>query len=227
MEWGPVQEAISQLTQVVSYDRANRGLSDLASKPRTVQDSVNELHALVTTLNLPTPLVLVGHSLGGLIVRLYAHRYPKDVAAVVLVDSMHEDQFERIGPLLLSFWPGIITRNFPPVRKLVDFFNNGWKDPAQNIEGMDMLANRTLGQSIDTLENIPVVILTSATFVRGAPPGLGWPKAHKAWVALHQEFLKLSPNSRQVIVEESNHFIQRKHPQVIIRTIQEVLDAIK
>ena len=60
---------------------------------------VADLHSLLATAAIPRPIVLVGHSLGGLIVRLYAYQYPQDVAGLVLVDPMHEDQFDRIGPL--------------------------------------------------------------------------------------------------------------------------------
>ncbi|MEO8544920.1 MAG: alpha/beta hydrolase [Burkholderiaceae bacterium] len=224
-EWAPVQDAISQRTRVVSYDRANRAESDPATKPRTVQDSVNDLHALVVALELSGPLVLVGHSLGGLIVRLYAHQHPKQVAALVLVDPMHEDQFDRIGPLLSGLWPGIITNLIPPVRRFTRFWKSGWQDASNNDEGADMVANKLLGHSIDTLGDLPLVILTSGAFVRGGPPGLGWPKAQKEWVRLHQELLKKSTHSRQIMVEQSNHFIQRGHPQVIIEAIQGVLDA--
>jgi pimeloyl-ACP methyl ester carboxylesterase len=224
-EWAPVQDTISRRTRVVSYDRANRADSDPATKPRTVQDSVNDLHSLIGALELSGPLVLVGHSLGGLIVRLYAHQHPKQVAALVLVDPMHEDQFEKIGPLLSGLWPGIITNLIPPVRRFTRFWKSGWRDASNNDEGVDLVANTRLGHSIDTLGDLPLVILTSGAFVRGGPPGLGWPKAQQVWVQLHRELLKKSTHSRQIMVEQSNHFIQRGHPQVIIDAIQEVLDS--
>src|SRR5690348_14927597 len=88
-EWEPVQRAVAQFTQVCRYDRANRGQSDPAPKPRSAQDAVNDLHTLLSATNVPAPYVLVGHSLGGIIVRLYAHRYPGEVAGLVLVDSAH------------------------------------------------------------------------------------------------------------------------------------------
>src|SRR4029079_17451033 len=95
----PVQREVAQFTRVCRYDRANRGQSDSAPKPRSAQDAVNDLHAVLITAKVPAPYVLVGHSLGGIIVRLYAHQYPGEVAGLVLVDPAHEDQFARMSPL--------------------------------------------------------------------------------------------------------------------------------
>ena len=87
-------------------DAAQRGRhggasrSDPAPLPRTAQDVVADLHALLRAARVPGPYVLVGHSLGGLFVRLSAATYPDEVAGLVLVDSSHEDQFVRLRALL-------------------------------------------------------------------------------------------------------------------------------
>src|SRR5215212_4460165 len=90
--WAGVQPEVARFTRVCSYDRAGLGQSDLAPKGvRTVQDSVGDLHALLTAAAIPGPIILVGHSVGGLIVRLYASQYPDDVAGAVLIDGMPPD----------------------------------------------------------------------------------------------------------------------------------------
>jgi len=91
-EWGHVVEAIAPLTRVVSYDRAGLGASDPAPPPRSTRDMAADLHALLATAATPPPYVLVGHSIGGLAARLYAHRYPREMAGLVLVDATHPDQ---------------------------------------------------------------------------------------------------------------------------------------
>lgn len=93
LSWALVQPEVAQTSRVCVYDRAGLGWSDPSPRPRTVEVMVDELHTLLTTAGIPGPYVLVGHSLGGMIVRLYAHHYPQDVAGMVLVDSSHEDQF--------------------------------------------------------------------------------------------------------------------------------------
>jgi pimeloyl-ACP methyl ester carboxylesterase len=79
--------------------RAGTGESSPAETPRTADDLLRDLEAVVTAL--PTPrVVLVGNSLGGALARLYAHRHPGGVSGIVLVDSFHAAQFDRIGPML-------------------------------------------------------------------------------------------------------------------------------
>ena len=80
--WLSVQVAVGPDTRVCSYDRANApgGASDPAPTPRTAEEVVADLHALLAAAEVPGPYVLVGHSLGGLFVRLYAGRYPDEVA---------------------------------------------------------------------------------------------------------------------------------------------------
>lgn len=84
--WDWVVDAIATFARVVSYDRAGRGASDPAPTPRTSRDMVSDLRALLGTAAIPGPYVLVGHSLGGLNVRLFTHRYPDEVAGLILID---------------------------------------------------------------------------------------------------------------------------------------------
>jgi pimeloyl-ACP methyl ester carboxylesterase len=94
--WSLVQPAVAQTTRACVYDRAGLGWSEVSPKPRTAADMAEELRALLAAAAVPGPYVLVGHSFGGLLVRLYAARYPQEVAGLVLVDSAHEEQYRRV-----------------------------------------------------------------------------------------------------------------------------------
>ena len=96
--WGLVQPRVAEFTRVISYDRAGYGRSDPAEKPRTAQVLADELHGLLVSARIPGPYVLVGHSFGGFIARMYTRRYPGDVAGVVLIDAVHEDEWSRGYP---------------------------------------------------------------------------------------------------------------------------------
>ncbi|QAY78476.1 alpha/beta fold hydrolase [Sphingosinicella sp. BN140058] len=100
--WALVQPAISAQARACSYDRAGLGRSDPAAGPRTPVAIAEDLHALIAAAELKTPLVLVGHSLGGFNVKLYAALYPEDVAGLVLVDPAEERSGERSRSLLRS-----------------------------------------------------------------------------------------------------------------------------
>ncbi|HEY7546882.1 MAG TPA: alpha/beta fold hydrolase, partial [Blastocatellia bacterium] len=84
---------MAKLARVCVYDRAGIGKSDrLGEEERTALQMVEDLHTLLRKGEISGPYVLVGHSFGGLLVRLYASRFPEEVAAMVLVDSVHEDE---------------------------------------------------------------------------------------------------------------------------------------
>ncbi len=89
--WSPVwyktQPVVAQRTRVCAFDRAGYGFSDPAPRPQILSDTVNDLHAVLKAAPIPGPYVLVGHSLGGVEARLYAQRWPQDVAGMILVDT--------------------------------------------------------------------------------------------------------------------------------------------
>lgn len=95
LTWSLVQEQIGDLTQVCAYDRAGLGWSDPAPGPLTSAQVAESLHTLLHNAGIPGPYVLVGHSIGGLYVRSFAHQYPAEVVGLVLVDSSHENQMVR------------------------------------------------------------------------------------------------------------------------------------
>ena len=109
LSWRKVQPQIAQLTRVCSYDRAGIGYSDTGSRPRTSKVMAEELHALLLAAGIAPPYILVGHSLGGYNVRLYASLYRNEVAGMVLVDASHPDQDNRF-PLELKNMEGTWLR---------------------------------------------------------------------------------------------------------------------
>ena len=224
-EWERVQREVEQFTQVCRYDRANRGQSDPAPKPRSAHDCVEDLRALLSAAKLPAPYVLVGHSLGGIIVRLYAHHYPAEVAGLVLVDPAHEDQFERISPLIPAPFPGEPEE----LTSFRDFWNSGWRDPKRNGEGIDFLATRAQAQAIDSLGDIPLLILTAGSeFIKHTPPGNADAARMQAlWGELQHEIMHLSSDAQQIRVRDSGHFIQREQPQMIITAIRQLVEKLR
>src|SRR5215212_9078033 len=85
--WVRVQQDVSSATRVCAYDRAGMGWSEMSPEPRDAEQITSELHTLLKGAGIDGPYVLVGHSLGGISMQTYAHRYPEEVAGVVLVDS--------------------------------------------------------------------------------------------------------------------------------------------
>lgn len=100
LDWALVQPEIAKFARVYSYDRAGNGWSEESPYPRTSENIIDELHTLLVNAGVKGPYILVGHSFGGINLRLFAKRYPQDILGIVLVDAAHEDQMEKLPP-----WP--------------------------------------------------------------------------------------------------------------------------
>ena len=116
--WGYVQPEVAKTTRVCTYDRAGWGWSDPGPEPRDAAQIAKELHTLLQKANIPGPYVIVGHSLGGLPVRVFTHDYPAEVAGVVLVELMFPGQTGYATPSIVTSSSPLLAR-FGLVRLLV------------------------------------------------------------------------------------------------------------
>jgi pimeloyl-ACP methyl ester carboxylesterase len=96
IHWQLVAPEVAKFAHVVTYDRAGHGWSDPSPLVRTSENVVKELHTMLHNAQIPAPYILVGHSWGGLNVRLFASMYPDEIVGVVLVDSVHEEIYEKL-----------------------------------------------------------------------------------------------------------------------------------
>ena len=94
LQYARIQSAVGTLTRVLAYDRAGQGWSDAGPNPRTPANLAAELQALLGKRDLHPPYVLVWHSFGGMLARIYAGSHPEEVAGVILVDATHVDEYE-------------------------------------------------------------------------------------------------------------------------------------
>ncbi len=101
ISWGVVQLAIARVTKVCSYERAGYGFSDPGPLPHTTAAIVYDLHELLQNAAVSPPYVIVGHSMAGLDVRLYADRYRSEVVGLVLIDPVVEG------------WDAVVQRMLP------------------------------------------------------------------------------------------------------------------
>ena len=98
--WVGVQSVVAGQTRICVYDRPGMGWSDRDPRPPTLRRSVRNLRTLLDHAGIEGPYVLAGHAAGGLLVRRFAADYPNEVAAVLLVDSAHENQARRLARTL-------------------------------------------------------------------------------------------------------------------------------
>ena len=98
LDWSLVQPEIARFARVITYDRAGYAWSDASPLERTSKNIVQELHTMLQVAQISGPYILVGHSFGGCNMQMYATQYPDEVAGLILVDSVHEDQVHILRP---------------------------------------------------------------------------------------------------------------------------------
>lgn len=221
--WAQVQPAVAQFTRVCAFDRAGRGKSDPAPKPRTSEDMVADLHTLLANAHIPGPYILVGNSLGGFNARLYTHKYPDEVVGLVLVDSMHPDQFARIEQAL----PPETPNDHEGFKAFRQSFTKDYKDPTKNPEGFDQLASHEQGRVVTSLGDMPMIVLASSEFRRRILDPRFGSYMQDMWHELQRDLARMSSNSKFVAVEDSGHFIQIDQPQVVTDAIRELIERVR
>jgi pimeloyl-ACP methyl ester carboxylesterase len=213
--WLGIQPKVAAFTRVCIYDRAGLGNSDLSIHTQNTAQIVLDLHNLLARAGIPGPLVLVGHSLGGINVRLYASMYPKEVVGMVLVDSAHEEQFARMDALI----PEEIKKQFPP--SALEIISNEKVDFKENSERRARLAKWHA--------DIPLIVLTAANAKPDPPGSLAYlaPKFEQIRQELQQDLVHRSPKGKQIIATKSGHYIHRDEPDLVVTAIREVIDATR
>jgi pimeloyl-ACP methyl ester carboxylesterase len=227
-DWYDLQDALSGSTRVCSYDPALQNgafsRSDPAATPRTAADRVRDLHRLLNAADVRGPVVIAGHSNGGLFGLLYASRHPRQVAGLVLIDGVHPGYHAREVRMLRHHLPPATWREFaahacdvPPAVI----------DPEQ----LDICASERqtrVALRRHPLRRLPLSVISHGVVAPGTYPD-GWPSdAEEAlWSRLQDELADLEPGSHHVVATRSDHDIQHEQPRLVLREIRAVVDAVR
>lgn len=226
--WSQVQDLVAGSVRSCAYDRAGSGWSEAGPAPRTMRQEVFELHALLAAANVRGPFVLVGHSIGGLLARLYTDQFGSDVVGVVLVDPAHESAV--LYSLTLGRWVRLREqakdRVVPEPRREGRVSTQYNPDEDYLAEEFQQLYLSRQANPVP-LGNRPLIVLGAGK--RPAPPGT----ADSLWNVLRAErdeqvrdLAGLSRNSKFVLDPSSAHAIHHDNPQIVARSIREVLEAV-
>jgi pimeloyl-ACP methyl ester carboxylesterase len=204
--WRTVQPEIARLTRVCSYDRAGLGNSDPSPKARTGDEIVEELRLLLEKAKVKGPYVLVGHSFGGLTARIHAARYPAEVAGIVLLDPVSEDQFPHFAEQM-------------PESERASYFKH---ESGGNPEGVDVLRSAELARQSDT-GKVPLILVTAQSEATTTVDQ----KKNESWLFLQTRLAEKLRSKRHLIAKPSGHFIQNDHPDVVVGAVSELLSTIR
>lgn len=205
--WQKVVTSIKENTRICLYDRAGLGNSEPGPQPRSIKNTVDDLHTLLHNARLNPPYILVGHSMGGLNVQLFAQLYPSEVAGIVLVDPSPKEFVEKISP-----------------EKLDTLKKMGVPQGAIDEIGMGIDSSITDIKKLGPLPDVPVVVLTSSLAFAEKAGGIGSEK----WNLLrdcHQALIDSLSSGSHVIASKAGHYIQTDEPGLVIDAIRKVLET--
>jgi pimeloyl-ACP methyl ester carboxylesterase len=234
---GWIAPAVAQVTRVCVYDRAGYGWSEAAVGPRDGMAVTTDLHSLLAQAQEKGPYVFAGHSTGGVYVRVFAARYPEQVAGMVLLDAQPNEAFTRL-PDYPTFYAVFrpVTKVLPylaqvGIGRLVAFSsqtglptaaNEGESAAeatvhqyrAQRDEVAEIPAALTQAQALQSLGNKPLIVVTASL------------EAQRGWLVLQAEMTKLSTNSVQRVIPNATHASLIVNKADAVASSQAILDVV-
>lgn len=223
-----VYPEVAAFTRVCAYDRPGTTLgvdafsrSDRVPMPRTAKDAVADLHALLEAASISSPYVLVGHSTGGLISRLYASTYPQEVAGLVLVDAIPEGLQTAMTPEQWKVYDRLLLVD--PPKELASYKDLETIDFDVSFDQMRAASKTT------PLLPIPFIVISKGKPFAVPPELPSWLPAtlEQAWAAGQTELAQLLPNTPHRTASMSSHYVQIEEPQLVIDAVRQVVEAAR
>lgn len=212
--WDKVQAGISEQYKTISYDRLGIGQSPATDNPRTIENLVADLDILIRQNNIDGPILLVGHSIGGHIVRKYQQSFPSNIVGLFLVDPtneyLYEEVFKQMSPESADSMKTAWDSSFK--KQPIGVYNE-WKE-AYEID--EIMRNYPLPGGI------PVTILASYqenSFLSTKNAEIKW--------KLFSEWKRGKPNVNIVNTRNSGHYIHLGEPDWVISEMKRYLRNLK
>jgi pimeloyl-ACP methyl ester carboxylesterase len=244
--WWPIQSAIARFARVCTYDRPGFLWSDAANGKRSLDDRVADLYEVLQRANLPSPYILVGHSMAGLIIRRFARRHPESVAGMVLVDSPDEAvvfresvipfyrqgiSMQRVLGIVARFGLlRLLGRRIPMLMLPDDACGYALcvtaKHATAAADDMRCLLNEPknarTADAPGSLGNRPLVVLR-----HGVPFPAMAAAMEDGWTDSQERLARLSENNELIVAERSNHLIYLDEPQLVVDAVRRVHAAAR
>jgi pimeloyl-ACP methyl ester carboxylesterase len=226
---------VAAFTRVCAYDRpgtpSGSGLpsrSDPVAQPTTPRGSVEDLHALLGAARAPGPYVLVGHSYGGLITRLFASTYPDEVSGMVLMDILSDGLRDAMTPHEWTIWKAANARRPQDIAEYPDLERTDYDVALDQVKharpirpmplvvlSADVLYGPTLPAAIDRGEIPP-----------DTPRDFGH-VVDRANAIAQAKLARLVPGARHLTKTHSGHNMMIDQPRLVTDAIREVVNAVR
>jgi pimeloyl-ACP methyl ester carboxylesterase len=243
-DWEGVAKEIALFTRVCTYDRAGYGWSDPGPRPRTSQQCVAELQALVNNAPIQKPFILVAHSWAGLNARLYASEHPEEIAGLILVDSLNTDRLPEAAPegfvsTLFKFLNataclGTVRLAIPrimgdqrPDREAVKFRQDMLSRTKSAHAIYDELTGQqnwlTVRAGFKHLRDKPVIVISRRFEENQTNQDAA--EFSREWTKDQQALLGISRNSKLLVAKTLEHNIQFSEPGLIVEAVRGMVQS--
>lgn len=234
--WNKVAAEVSQFSRVITYDRAGLGWSEESPYGRDSKTIVAELHSVLEKKEITGPIILVGHSFGGINTQRYALIYPEYIAALVLVDSAHEDQINKmpqtnsLQKYLFKFgmWaapvgiPRLYLSNTNPEEKAK---KSTTKHQYTSLDEAEYFPRslRELNELTPNFGNLPLLVVAR----NKASSEIDNTKTRDlVWATLQEDIAARSTDSTIVFSGERQHSIHKRQPEIVVEAIQKLAEKL-
>lgn len=230
--YGIAQDAVAEFARVCTYDRAGLGWSDPAPKNWTYDGMATDLHSLLAALKENGPVLIVAHSLGGLIARNYIRKYPKEVAGLVLLDSTSDEDFAelaaaaattipQLNAAIASSKPGVPVIGMPvgtSPEVVMAFTPEILSGVKVEFEALDRLPEemKQVG-GFGGLGDLPLMVIRRGK--TSQPPS----EADLNHQRIQENLAKLSTRSSLIVAKNSGHTISLDEPAIVAEAIRSML----
>jgi len=222
--WRQIAEKLAEDTTVVTYNRAPYGASSPARDGRRPREIADDLDGVLKALGVAGPLVLVGHSIGGIYMRTYAASHMDRVAGMVLVDSSHEAQ-RAVIPKYLSPRDRVLAALTLPQLIVRSREWRGGGDRRSCVTEFRMFKRLSAADqalAAGALGDRPLIVLTRGPASK-TRPGRLWAR----WYELQQDLARLSANSRHVVSDSPDHYLNDGDPELVVSAISAVVRSAR
>lgn len=250
-DYEAIQRELAKETRVFAYDRAGMGWSDPGRGVPTVEALMEDLRTLLRRAEIPPPYLLVGGSAGGLIIELFARRYPEEVAGLVMIDALDEEVLGRLpnasAYLMRRIALARLGARFGLLRYLDPFElkkspgAEGNLRAALTYRAAPWAAARAFLQALKTSAaqlhaapplkgDLPLIVLTHGRTGDLLGPHADWKLLHAVepiWQERQAALARRSSRGKQIVAEKSGHRIIAQQPELVIRAVRDALSLIR
>jgi pimeloyl-ACP methyl ester carboxylesterase len=229
VSWRQVSLPLAAKNEVCMYDRGGYGWSDAGPLPRTAVELATELHSLLSNASVPGPYLLVAHSFGGYIARIYASRFGETLSGVVMVDALQEENghvpVDRRG--LRTLIPPLGSERLKRLYQGEEALPPDLKDAPKAYRDRFLFASslRQLKYERNEFDSLPLteVELQGAAFPSSLPLTVITAGRNPLHWERQARLAGMSESGKHVRAEESGHAVQLSQPDVIVEAVEEMI----